>query len=77
MCLAVPGKIVELKENNLAEIDLMGARREVSLDLLSDVSTGDYVLVHAGFAISVIGEQEAQKTLSLIEELAFYEQSLS
>lgn len=69
MCLAVPMKLVEIQENGggLAELD--GCRHAVNLSLLSDVRLGDYLIVHAGFAIEVLNQQEADATLSLFEEL--------
>lgn len=70
MCLAVPGSIVSLAPNNRALVDMLGAQREVSIRLTPDANVGDYVLVHAGFAIQVIDEQEAAETLRLVEDLA-------
>lgn len=70
MCLAVPAEVLELKENDMALTELGGVRKEVSLMLVDDVETGDYVLVHAGFAIEKIDKVEAQKTLELFEEIA-------
>lgn len=68
MCLAVPAEVVELKEDELAQIDIGGVRKDVSLMLIDGVEVGDYVLVHAGFAIEKIDEREARKTLELLEE---------
>ncbi len=69
MCLAVPSKIVE-KDQFTAVVDTYGARRQVSLMLLpEEVQVGDYVLVHAGFAIQKVQPQAAQEALGLIEEL--------
>ena len=62
MCLAVPSKIVEIKDQT-ATIDVGGVRREASLMLLDDVNLGDYVIVHAGFAISKVDEAVAEETL--------------
>ena len=62
MCLAVPSKIVEIKEA-LATVDVDGVRREASLLLLEDVKIGDYVILHAGFAISKVDEEVAKQTL--------------
>ncbi len=69
MCLAIPSKIVKI-ENNMATIDVDGVRREVSLLLLEDASVGEYVIVHAGFAIQKIDEEAALDTLSLLREAA-------
>jgi hydrogenase expression/formation protein HypC len=74
MCLAVPAEVVELHEFEIATIEVGGARKKVSLALIDDVSVGDYVLVHAGFAIDRIDEEEAAKTMDLIEELARHDE---
>ncbi len=68
MCLAVPAKIVERKDW-LATVDVSGVTRQVSLMLLPAAAVGDYVLVHAGFAIQAIDEEEALRTLELFKEL--------
>lgn len=70
MCLAVPAEVLELKESELALIEIGGVRMDISLMLLDGVEVGDYVLVHAGFAIEKIDAHEAQKTLELFEEVA-------
>jgi len=70
MCLAVPAEVLELKENDMALTELGGVRKDVSLMLVDDVKAGDYVLVHAGFAIEKIDKVEAEKTLELFEEIA-------
>ncbi len=72
MCLAVPGKIINRSEF-AAEVELAGVVREVSLELVPEAQVGDYVLVHAGFAIQLIDEEEAQKTLELFKELLEHE----
>ena len=69
MCLAVPGKIISLGSDAQATIDMMGATRDVSVRLTPDAAVGDYVLVHAGFAIQVIDAQEAAETIKLFQEL--------
>jgi hydrogenase expression/formation protein HypC len=70
MCLAIPSEIIEIKDK-MATIDLAGVRREVSLLLLpEEVSVGEFVLVHAGFAIHKIDREAAEETLKLIEEIA-------
>jgi hydrogenase expression/formation protein HypC len=76
MCLAVPAEVLELKEDGLALIEIGGVRKDVSLILVDGVEVGDYVLVHAGFAIEKIDEYEAQKTLELLEEVARLEENL-
>ncbi len=69
MCLGVPGKVIEI-EKNVAKVDVGGLLREVSLDLCPDVSVGEYVLIHAGFAIQKVDEEEAKETLELLSQLA-------
>jgi hydrogenase expression/formation protein HypC len=69
MCLAVPGRIVEIDGTN-ARVDFGGVTRDADLTLVPDASTGDYVLVHAGFAIERLDEAEAEETLKLFRELA-------
>ena len=67
MCLAIPMKIASLNEDRMATVDVLGVTREISLDLTPQAQVGDYVLVHAGFAIEVVDEQYAQETLDLIK----------
>jgi len=69
MCLAVPSKIIRINDLT-ATIDVMGARREISLMILpEEVAVGDYVLVHAGFAIQKVQEDTALDSLGLINEI--------
>jgi len=68
MCLAVPSKVIEKKDND-AVVDIAGVRRKASLMLLPDVEVGDYVILHAGFAISKLDEKEARETLALLKQL--------
>lgn len=68
MCLAIPAKITEVRPDGLAEVDILGVTRQISVDLTPQASAGDYVLVHAGFAIEVVDEQFAQETIELIRE---------
>ena len=68
MCLAVPSRIVEIKDQ-VATVDVDGVTREASLMLLDDVSIGDYVIVHAGFAIERIDEEVAQQTLKDMRDM--------
>jgi hydrogenase expression/formation protein HypC len=67
MCLAVPGKIVSVNGQN-ALIDFGGVQREANVSLI-EPKVGDYVVVHAGFAIQVVDEEEAMETIKLWEEL--------
>jgi hydrogenase expression/formation protein HypC len=68
MCLAIPARIVELKGDN-AVVDAMGNRFRAKTTLLPDAKLGSLVLVHAGFAISLVDEEEAKKTWQLIAEI--------
>jgi len=68
MCLAIPARITRI-DNQMATIDMEGAQREVSLLLLDDARIGDYVIVHAGFAIHRIDEAEAMESLKLLREM--------
>ena len=70
MCLAIPGKIIEIEDNkNHAIVDYGdGTKRKANVTLVN-VNVGDYVLVHAGFAIEVLSEEEAEKTLELFREM--------
>jgi hydrogenase expression/formation protein HypC len=72
VCLAIPGQILETQERGLsrtAKVRFGDVAREVYLDFVPEAQTGDYVLVHVGFAISRVDEEEAQKTLALLEEI--------
>ncbi|MCS7186748.1 MAG: HypC/HybG/HupF family hydrogenase formation chaperone [Armatimonadetes bacterium] len=71
MCLAVPARVVELvdENNQIAKVDIGGVRRNISVALLEDVKVGDWVLVHVGFAIQKIDENEAEQTLMLLRQL--------
>lgn len=68
MCLGLPGKIVEIKDKS-AVAEIMGVSREISIELLKEVKAGDYVLIHAGCAIQVLDEEEANATIQLFKEL--------
>ncbi len=70
MCLSVPSRVVEIKENNTAVVEVFGARRLISLDLLQEeIGVGDWVLVHVGFAIQKLDPDYALESLRLFEEL--------
>lgn len=69
MCLAIPMELVDRRELE-GDVELSGVRRRVSLMLLPEAEVGDYLLVHAGYAIGRIDAEEARKTLELLEELA-------
>ena len=83
MCLAIPGQIVEMVDeaNRLAKVDVAGVRRNVNVGLLDEggasAGPGDWVLIHVGFAISKVDEEEAHATLRLLEGMGEdYEQEL-
>ncbi len=69
MCLAIPAQVKTIDDNNLAIVDILGVTREVALDLTPQAQVGDFVLVHAGFAIEVVNEEDAQQTLDLIRQI--------
>ncbi|HBV88951.1 HypC/HybG/HupF family hydrogenase formation chaperone [Desulfosporosinus sp.] len=69
MCLAIPAKVVTLK-GSIAQVDMMGNERIISTDLVPEVKLGDYVLVHAGFAIGIIDDESAKETEELLLEVA-------
>ena len=68
MCLASPALITELQEDRMATVDILGVTRDISLDLTPAAQVGNYVLVHAGFAIEIVDEAFAQETLDLIRQ---------
>ena len=68
MCLAIPAKVTQIGADSLADVEILGVKRQVSLDLTPQAGVGDYVLVHAGFAIEVVDEQFALETIELIRE---------
>lgn len=68
MCLAVPGKIISIDGTN-AMVDVLGVKRTVAVDLLADINIGDYIMMHAGYAIGKVNEEEALLTLDLYREL--------
>ncbi len=69
MCLAVPGEIKEILEDKQAVVDFMGVRKKVAIDLLEEIRVGDYVIVHAGFAISRLNKGEALETIECFKQL--------
>ncbi|MEA3225024.1 MAG: HypC/HybG/HupF family hydrogenase formation chaperone [Planctomycetota bacterium] len=72
MCLAIPARIVEL-EGDRAVVDAMGNRWKAKTTLLPDAKLGDLILIHAGFAISLVDEEEAKKTWQLIAEISEFD----
>ncbi|MBU2551061.1 MAG: HypC/HybG/HupF family hydrogenase formation chaperone [Proteobacteria bacterium] len=70
MCLAVPALVLEVGEDGMGLVDHAGNRRSISLMLLEDVKPGDYVILHAGFALHRIDEEAARETMEYLEALA-------
>ena len=69
MCLAIPAKIESINaDDRMARVDILGIKREVALDLTPRAQIGDFVLVHAGYAIEIVSEDSALETLELIRE---------
>lgn len=72
MCLAVPMNVKEIN-GDLGVVESLGVKREVGLMLMEDIKIGDWVLIHAGFAISKLNQEEAEETLALLREVALIE----
>lgn len=70
MCLAVPAKVIAIDADRVARIEMGGLTRETDLSLVPEASVGDYVLVHAGYAIQKLDEEEARMTLDLLAQVA-------
>lgn len=70
MCLAVPTQIKSIDENEMAVVELGGVEREISLVMTPEAEVGDYVLVHTGYAINTMSDEEAQASLAAFAELA-------
>ena len=68
MCLAIPAQVIELKDDGLATVNILGVTRDISLDLAPQAGVGDFVLVHAGFAIEVVDPEYAQETIDLVKQ---------
>jgi hydrogenase expression/formation protein HypC len=68
MCLAIPAKVVSLDEDATAIVSLEGIKKKISTALLDEIAVGDYVLVHVGYALNRLSEDEAQRTLDLMRE---------
>ena len=75
MCIAVPGKIESIDKKGAALVDFGGLKTRVRLDLLPEADVGDFVIVHAGFAIQLLDDEEARETLAIFEEIFKYEVS--
>jgi hydrogenase expression/formation protein HypC len=70
MCLAIPARVVEIRDGEMAVVDLGGVRKEASLALIDDVQIGDYVILHVGYALQKLDTDEAERTLAAFRELA-------
>jgi hydrogenase expression/formation protein HypC len=69
MCHAIPAEVVEVMEDGMARVDVSGARKTVSTALVGEVAVGDYLLVHVGYALGRVDQEEAAETLRLLEEI--------
>ena len=72
MCLGIPAKVVELYENNgmkMAKVDFGGVVKEACMEYLPEVKLGDYTIVHVGFGLSILDEQEALETMELLKQI--------
>jgi len=79
MCLGVPGKIIEIYPSNglrTCRVDFGGVIREACLETLPEAKVGDYTIIHAGFALNLLSEEEAQATLDILRELSLYEDEI-
>ena len=74
MCLGIPAKVIHVDESRMGKVDYLGTKVKTNLSLLEDIKVGDWVIVHAGFAISKLDEEEAQETLSLLREITASQQ---
>jgi len=70
MCLGIPAKVIEIEDANQGKVDYLGTKVKTNFALLDDVKPGDWVIVHAGFAITKLDEEEAQETLEMLREIA-------
>jgi hydrogenase expression/formation protein HypC len=70
MCLAIPVRVVELRDDDMATVDLDGIRKEISLALVDDIRVGDYVILHVGYALARLDADEAERTLALFAAAA-------
>jgi len=70
MCLGIPARVVQIDESDLGKVDYLGTRVMTNFALLENIKVGDWVIVHAGFAISKLNEEEAKETFSILKEMA-------
>ena len=69
MCLGIPAKVTQIDASKQGKVDYLGTKVKVDFSLLEDVQPGDWVIVHAGFAITRLDEEEAKETLTLLREI--------
>jgi hydrogenase expression/formation protein HypC len=69
MCLAIPAKIIELLPENRAKVAIGGITKEIATDLIEKLQIGDYVIIHVGYALTKLNEEEAKKTLSIMQQI--------
>ena len=69
MCLALPARVIDIDAHQFGTVDMGGVRKQVSLALLDAVQIGDYVIVHAGYALTLLDQAEALQTLALFEQM--------
>ena len=77
MCLGIPGKVIELYEVNgmkMAKIDFNGAIKEACMEYLPEIKLGDYTIIHVGFGLSIVDENEAFETMQLLNQIAAMEE---
>jgi len=72
MCLGIPAKVILIDKSKQGKVDYLGTKVKTNFALLDDVKIGDWVILHAGFAISKLDEEEAQETFDLLREFAKY-----
>lgn len=70
MCLAIPAQVTEVDASGKGKVDYLGTKVKVDFSLLENIKRGDWVIVHAGFAITRLDEEEARETLTLLREIA-------
>ncbi len=73
MCLGIPGKIISIYDNHgtrMAKIDFGGVSREACIEVIPEAKPGDWTIVHAGFALNLLSEEEAQETLDILQEIS-------
>lgn len=73
MCLGIPGKIQEIYDDHgtkMAKVDFGGVSREVCIEVIPEAKPGDWTIIHAGFALNLLSEEEAQETLDILQQMA-------